>query len=58
MDSESGEYKTVVAHRLEELDKKVNQLLREGFQPCGGAYAIVGPTFYQAMIKRAEPAFD
>jgi hypothetical protein len=53
-------YKTVTADSLTELDKKVNALIEQGFQPFGTPYCPVslqgseGCTICQTMVAANE----
>lgn len=35
---EIGEYKTIIASKFEELDRKVNESIKQGFQPFGSPF--------------------
>jgi len=54
------EYLTATADNIEALDKSVNGLIDEGFQPFGSPYycattgATVDSPVCQAMVKYAE----
>jgi len=53
-----SEYKTAIGKDISELDKAVNELLRQGFQPFGSPYMgnIPGVAetvgFFQAMVRQ------
>jgi len=55
-----SEYKTAVGKDIPELDKAVNELIRQGFQPFGspymGTWNIPGVSdsigFFQAMVRQ------
>jgi hypothetical protein len=55
------EYLTVVAADAKELDAKVSELLKKGFQPYGSPYLASGPesiTLFQALTRgRAARVF-
>ncbi len=54
-------YTTAVADNIEELDDKVNVLIRDGFQPYGNPYYIapsdrvVDSPVCQAMVRTGTP---
>ncbi|MGA3284715.1 MAG: hypothetical protein ABSD57_09695 [Verrucomicrobiota bacterium] len=56
------EYKTASGYTLPGLDKNVNQLIKDGFQPFGNPYYAAGQSdkhadtsFCQAMVKEYQP---
>lgn len=58
------EYKTATGSTLPELDREVNELIKQGFQPFGDPYFSTGnipekpPThgFFQAMVRQGALA--
>jgi len=57
MHREIIEYKTVSKPNNKDLDKKVNKLLKEGYQLYGNPYALdfdYSFEYYQAMVKYKE----
>jgi len=49
-----NDYKTIVADNNQELDTKVNKLLKDGWQPYGKLIVIMFnncPTFFQTMVQ-------
>lgn len=57
MQREIIEYKTVCRKDNESLDKKVNKLLKEGYELYGSPHVVdygYSFEFYQAMVKYKE----
>ncbi len=47
------EYITALASNIKDLDKKVNDLIKQGYQPYGSPYVTEGTEFLacQAMVR-------
>ena len=54
MNRKISEYKTAYASTCLDLDKKVQKLIAEGFQPFGNPYKGNSGMLLQAMVKYVE----